>query len=66
MDSKFAQDEKMYFSERLKASLKAAGLSLRASDFARAFNALADGSAVTRTRRANGSAAKPFPPTKRW
>ncbi len=47
MASKVAQDEKMYFSERLKSSLRAAGLSLRASDFARAFNARADGAAVT-------------------
>lgn len=47
MDSKIAQDERMQFSERLKAALTAAHLSTRPSDFARAFNARANGAAVT-------------------
>ena len=47
MDSRIASDEKWGFSERLRTSLKANGLSERPSDFARAFNARADGSAVT-------------------
>jgi hypothetical protein len=47
MDSKLADDERMHFSERLKASLLAANLPLQPSAFARAFNARADGAAVT-------------------
>ena len=47
MDSKVASDERNNFSERLKASLKAAGVSTRPAEFARAFNARADGAAVS-------------------
>jgi hypothetical protein len=47
MDSKIAQDERMQFSKRLKASLIASHVSTSPSDFARAFNARADGAAVT-------------------
>jgi hypothetical protein len=47
MDSKIAHDERMQFSERLKASLIASHVSTRPGDFARAFNARADGAAVT-------------------
>lgn len=47
MDSKVADDERAKFSERLKKTLIAAGLSTRSSEFARAFNARAGGAAVT-------------------
>jgi hypothetical protein len=47
MDSKIALEERLRFSERLRSSLAKAGLSARPSDFARAFNARADGAAVT-------------------
>ncbi|MFL6709619.1 MAG: hypothetical protein ACJ8HI_15580 [Massilia sp.] len=47
MDSKIADDERSQFSERLKSSLTAIGLSIQPSDFARAFNARADGASVT-------------------
>jgi transcriptional regulator with XRE-family HTH domain len=47
MDSPIAFDERMHFSERLKSALNNAGLSLKPSDFARAFNARADGAAVS-------------------
>lgn len=47
MDTKVAADERYKFSERLRASLIAAGLSVKAGDFVRAFNARADGAAVS-------------------
>lgn len=47
MDSKIAHDEKVNFSERLRSSLDAAGVSSKVSDFVKAFNARADGSAVS-------------------
>jgi hypothetical protein len=47
MDSKVASEERSKFSERLKGSLIAAGLPITADDFARAFNARADGAAVS-------------------
>ncbi len=47
MDSKIADDEREKFSTRLKESLVAANLSTRAGDFVRAFNARADGAAVS-------------------
>ncbi len=47
MESPVATSERVQFSDRLKSSLKAAGLSTRASEFVRAYNLRADGAAVT-------------------
>ncbi|NHZ37807.1 hypothetical protein [Massilia rubra] len=47
MDSKIADEERINFSDRLKAALLAAGLPLKAAPFVRAFNLRADGAAVT-------------------
>lgn len=47
VDSKIVQQERGLFSERLKKSLDAAGLPTQASIFTRAFNARADGAAIT-------------------
>lgn len=47
MDSKIAQDERVNFSDRLKAALLTAGLPIQPAPFVRAYNLRADGSAVT-------------------
>lgn len=47
MNSKVAHDERINFTDRLTTSLKNANLSVQPSAFTRAFNARADGSAVT-------------------
>lgn len=47
MDSKVAQEERENFSKRLKDSLSAAGVPLKPADFITAFNARADGAAVS-------------------
>lgn len=47
MSSKIADAEKTNFSNRLKTSLEAAGIPLKISQFVRAYNARADGAAVT-------------------
>jgi hypothetical protein len=47
MDSKVAIDERKNFSQRLKESLLALDLTVKPSGFVRAFNARADGAAVT-------------------
>jgi hypothetical protein len=47
MDSKIAQDERVNFSNRLKKALRDVGLGVSASEFTRAYNARADGSAVS-------------------
>lgn len=47
MASKLAQEERLSFSNRLKKALTDAGLGVSASGFTRAYNARADGSAVT-------------------
>ncbi len=47
MDSRIANDEREKFSARLRDSLAATGLSARATDFVRAYNARADGAAVS-------------------
>lgn len=47
MDSKIASDERINFSDRLKSALTAAHVAVKPGDFVRAFNARADGAAVT-------------------
>jgi transcriptional regulator with XRE-family HTH domain len=47
MESKIAVGERIDFSDRLRSTLVAAGLSTRPAEFVRAFNLRADGSAVT-------------------
>lgn len=47
MDSTVAVKERNQFSERLKASLATAGVSAKPAEFVRAFNARADGAAVS-------------------
>lgn len=47
MDSKVASSERQSFSDRLKSALEQAGLPVSPSAFTRAFNARADGSAVS-------------------
>ncbi len=47
MDTKSAHEERISFSWRLKSALSDAGLSEKIGDFTRAFNARADGSAVS-------------------
>jgi len=47
MESKVASDERLGFSDRLKSSLQAAEVSTSASEFTRAYNARADGAAVS-------------------
>lgn len=47
MDSKIANDERMFFSDRLKSALLAAGLPVTPAAFVRAYNLRADGAAVT-------------------
>ncbi len=47
MDSKIADDERSHFSDRLKVALKGAGLGVSPSEFIRAYNARADGAAVS-------------------
>jgi transcriptional regulator with XRE-family HTH domain len=47
MDNKIAFEDRCEFSQRLKDSLTASGLSTKPSDFVRAFNARADGAAVS-------------------
>jgi hypothetical protein len=47
MDSNIALQERVKFSERLKSSLLAAGLTTQPGEFTRAFNARADGAAIT-------------------
>lgn len=47
MDSKIAVDERANFSDRLKHALKGAGVGISPSQFIRAYNARADGAAVS-------------------
>jgi transcriptional regulator with XRE-family HTH domain len=47
MDSKIAHDERVNFSSRLKKALADYGLAVSPVDFTRAYNARADGSAVS-------------------
>ena len=47
MDSKIASDERIHFSDRLRAALIAANQPTGASAFARAYNLRADGATVT-------------------
>jgi hypothetical protein len=47
MDSNIALQERVKFSERLKSSLLAAGLTIQPGEFTRAYNARADGAAIT-------------------
>jgi transcriptional regulator with XRE-family HTH domain len=47
MDSRIAYDERHFFSERLKASLEAAKVPTQPGQFARAYNARADGASIT-------------------
>lgn len=47
MDSQVADDERAKFSARLRDSLAAAGVPVRPAEFVRAYNARADGAAVS-------------------
>jgi hypothetical protein len=47
MESKLAQDRRADFSERLKKALTDAGIGVAPGDFTRAYNARADGAAVS-------------------
>lgn len=47
MDSNIAFQERVKFSERLRSSLHSAGLTTNPGEFTRAYNARADGAAIT-------------------